>query len=150
MSTYKLFATAKKTAKENNLIQAYGKYNYSSDYVYWDLSLLNNLNIPDEEKQMLIDDLIHYNSMNWYDQPLPSLAFNDWISYAGSQFKTHATRIFNSKGKRIMVIVKVINYHIEKRKKNDYYDNMYRELVGTWDDKTTEYEHREEIELEKK
>ena len=144
---YKLFATAKKTAKENNLIQAYGKYNYNSDYVYWDLSLLDSLKIPEDEKQMLIDDLIIHNSMNWYNQPLPSLAYNDWISYSGSQFKIHAIRIFNSKGKRIMVIVKIIEYHIEKRKKNDYYDRYYNEIVGTWEDKTYKYEHREEIEI---
>ena len=149
MSEYKLFATAKKTAKENNLIQAYGKYNYNSDYVYWDLSLLDNLKIPDEEKQMLIDDLIIHNSISWFNQPLPSLAYNDWINYSGSQFRTNATRIYNKTGKRIMVIVKVIEYHIEKRKKNDYYDYGYDELVGVWDYVTYDYERREEIEIGK-
>ena len=46
-----------------------------------------------------------------------------------------------------MIIVKVVEYHLEKRKKNDYYDNHYGELVGTWDDMTCEYEHKEEIEM---
>ena len=123
MNEYNLFATAKKTAKENNLVQAYGKY--TNPNVYWDLGLLDSLKIPDEEKQMLIDDLIEHNSQSWFEQPLPSLAYNNWINYSGSQFKTHATKIFHTKGKRIMVIVKVIKYHIVKKKKDDYYDNFY-------------------------
>ena len=147
MNEYKLFATAKKTAKENNLVQAYGKY--SNPDVYWDLSLLDGLKIPDEEKQMLIDDLIEHNSQSWFEQPLPSLAYNNWINYSGSQFKTHATKIFNAKGKRIMVIVKIIKYHIVKQKKDDYYDNFYNKLVEMWDDETFDYEHREEIEIGK-
>ena len=39
---YNLFKTAKKTAKENNLTAAVSKY-HSGDYLYYDLSLLDNI-----------------------------------------------------------------------------------------------------------
>lgn len=146
MSGYKLYATAKKTAKENNLVQAYGRNTYNYDYVYYDLSIFDDLDLPEEEKQMIIDELIGYHAITWYEQPLPILAFNNLIAFNG-QIKTHATRIYNAKGKRTMVIVKVTGYHIEKRQKHDYWDDGWSDYMGAWDKIIYDYEKREEIEM---
>ena len=52
MKEYKLFKTAKKTAKENGLVLEDGTYLYKEKRIF-DFSLLDKMDMPDIEKEVI-------------------------------------------------------------------------------------------------
>lgn len=117
---YKLFPTAKKTAKENGLVYS------DRDSIYYNFEVLDNLNaLTNAEKEMLKVDCMKYHAVSWYDQPLPVIVSeNDFKTWHG-QFKTCYNRVFKSTGKRVMVIVTVTDIHLETWERDSRYDRYY-------------------------
>ena len=128
---YKLYATAKKTAKVNNLVPSKREPN-----VYYDFSLLDSINFyEDYEREMLENDIITYTEATWFEQPMPTIILYDNFTHYVGQVRTAYRRVFNRQGKRIMVIVEVTKIHIEKQTRPDLWTQTM----------TTQYSYDAEI-----
>ena len=124
---YKLYPTAKKTAKENGLVYS------ERDDVYYNFAILDNImTIANEQKELLKADCMKYHAVTWYDQPLPVIVpENDYKSWHG-QFKTCYNRVFKANGKRLMVIVTVTDIHLETWERDSRYERYYHK-TDQWD-----------------
>ena len=128
---YKLYATAKKTAKENNLVSSKREPN-----VYYDFSLLDQIKFyEDYEREMLENDIIKYTEITWFEQPLPTIILYDNFTHYTGQVRTAWRRVFNRQGKRIMIIVEVTKLHIEKQTRTSIYEQTMK----------TQYEYDAEV-----
>lgn len=142
--TYKYFKTAKKTAKENNLIISIGT---SGNKDLFDFSLLDTMEISEEEKDVVKEYALKYASVafreSWYGKQ-----FNPFHVCSGNALY-HVKRIYSSNtGKllyRIFILAKIKHisgtrnnvweeYYKNKEYKADngycdpYYDNMDVEI----------------------
>ena len=128
---YKLYATAKKTAKVNNLVSSKREAN-----VYYDFSLLDKIDFhEDYEREMLENDIIKYTEITWFEQPLPTIIIYDDFTHYTGQVRTSWRRVFNRQGKRIMVIVEITKLHIEKQTRTSVYEHTMK----------TQYEYNAEV-----
>lgn len=101
MKEYKLFKTAKKTAKENGLV-------YADNKRIFDFSLLEELDIPEEEKQVMKDaalKTVTAGSKTAYAiKKLDNFHFIDgYVDYSVYKVYSH--------GKRLYCIFEATNVH---------------------------------------
>lgn len=127
---YNLFKTAKKTAKENNLIEAVSRY-YDGNNLFYDFSLFEELKMSDDEKQAIISDTMEHHAISWYSQPLPTICNLDRFTGFYGQITTAAHRVYKSDGRRIMVIIEIIAVNLEKQSRRDVWSEYKTEATYT-------------------
>ena len=130
---YSLYKTAKKTAKENNLIPAVSKY-YGGNDLFYDFSILDNAGLKEEEKAAIIAETMQHHAVSWYDQPLPLILKVDNFTYYCGQIKTAPHRVFKADGRRLMVIIEITAAQIEKQTRHDIWSEL--KTVETFTAKT--------------
>ena len=125
---YDLRKTAASTAKANNLMES-----RKNPGVYYDLSLLEQANIPEDDKQAIIRDFDNSVGVSWFSQPMPTMIQLDkyamkWII---GQTATNIYRIYRKDGRRQMVIVELRKCKFEKGYHKTYHDTMT--VTDTWE-----------------
>lgn len=116
---YKLFKTAKKTAKENNLILSKDFFNNN---VLFDFSLLDTCyNIPDNDKKAIINSALKNvyasNKIDYYGNEL-----DNFYNYDGmSLYNAH--RVYNTHGQRLYVIMELKNLRHRMNERKSIYEN---------------------------
>lgn len=124
---YDLRKTAVSTAKVNTLTES-----RNNPGVYYDLSLLEQANIPEDDKLTIKMDFDNSVGCSWFEQPMPTLCKLDtygkrWIL---GQTTTNVYRIFRKNGKRQMVIVELRKFKFEKGYYPDFHSQMI--VTDTW------------------
>lgn len=115
---YTLYKTAKKTAKENNLIPAVSKY-YSGTDLFYDFSILDDTGLQPDEKDAIIAETMNHHAVSWYEQPLPLLMSTDNFTHYAGQIRTAPHRVYKKDGRRVMVIIEITAAKIEKQCRRD-------------------------------
>lgn len=124
LKQYKLAKTAKKIAKDNNLV-----YSGHND-VYYDVSVFDKLvGLPSEIKELCIKELMEYNRHSWFEQPIPIESIeNRWTTWHAN-YMTSWQRFYRVDGRRIIVIVCVNEVTIAKWTRQSIYDEYHRTEV---------------------
>lgn len=124
---YKLFKTAKKTAKENNL--AIAENNLSTTTTLFDFSELDNINLQDWERELIKADALK-SVCSFSKESFYSGKYNEFESCIGwAVYVTHKVFVKES-GKRlynIMQLVKVFHTHSERNSVYEEWKNAQTE-----------------------
>lgn len=123
---YKLFKSAQKTAKQNNLIIS--DNNISNGKVLFDFTALNSMIISDIEKEIIKNDALKnvcsFSKESFYGSEIDS--FTTCIGYA----LYYAHPVYGKTGKRLYVIMqlaKVQHTHTERKSMYDAWENTKTE-----------------------
>lgn len=113
MKDYKLFKTAKKTAKENGLV-------FADNQRIFDFSSLDELNIPEEEKQIMKEVALKTVTITFNTayciHRFDNFHFIDgFIDYS-------VYRVYDNHGKRLYCIFEAENIHHTSGKRNCVWD----------------------------
>lgn len=119
---YRLFKTAGKTARENNLIIAKSRY-YGGNDLYYDFALFDNLDICEAEKDAIKADLMEHHAITWYEQPMPTICQLDRFTGYYGQIATAPHRVYKQDGKRTMIIIEVTAICLEKQSRHDVWSD---------------------------
>lgn len=127
MKEYKLFKTAKKTAKENGLILADGVETSKEKRVF-DFSLLDKMNIPEIEKEVIWKSAIKTvlaSSRTAYHQH----QFSNFY-WCGGYVDYAIHRVYSVDGRRLFCIFQIAKiHHYNAHRKNVWEDGV----VSTYD-----------------
>lgn len=127
MKEYKIFKTAKKTAKENGLVFADGT-RLSKEKRVFDFSLLDTMKIPDTEKIVIQEcaiKMVSASSRTAYHQH----QFNSFY-WCGGYVDYAIHRIYSSDGRRLFCIFQIAKiHHYNAHRKNVWEDGV----VSTYD-----------------
>lgn len=127
---YEVYRALPKMVRANNLTKAESRYITSSDNIYYDFSLLDEIKFNEDwEREAIERDLMEHHSISWYEQPMPTIIlWNDYTEILG-QIKTAYRRVYRASGKRMMVIVEVTKLRLEKLKRHSIYDRTFEPEV---------------------
>ena len=119
---YKLFKTANKTAKENNLIFADEIYGSKLKRLF-DFSLLDIMTIPDNEKEVLKDyalqNITPSNKTSFYGKLFDNFKACDGIAY----YYIH--RVYSKDGRYLYDIFQLANVKHYSKSRKSVYDKKY-------------------------
>lgn len=127
MKEYKLFKTAKKTAKENGLVLEDGTYLYKEKRIF-DFSLLDKMDMPDIEKEVIRKCAIQTVSAGTRSA-YHNCKFDNFYWCGGyADYAIH--RVYSSDGRRLYCIFQIakINHF------NAHRDNVWEDgVISTYD-----------------
>ena len=124
---YKVFKSAQKTAKQNNLIIS--DNNISNGKVLFDFTALNSIIISDIEKEIIKNDALRnvcaFSKESFYGAEIDN--FTNCIGIA--EYYAHA--VYNKTGKRLYVIMQLVKIQHTHNERKSVYD--------AWESTKTEY-----------
>lgn len=126
---YELGKTAKTMAKRNGLILSPYNSPIHQQNVYYDFSLLDNIQFEnDYEREVIQDDLMKYHTVSWYQQPLPGgIQYDNFTTYY-YHARTVAHKVYNDRlNKRMMVIIELVKIDIDRSSRRDVWSNFETE-----------------------
>lgn len=123
---YQLAKTRQAMAKRNELVEAKSRY-YSSNDLFYDFSLLDTIKWDGEIKEIVENDLMEHHAVSWYQRPMPTIIIYDRFTHFVGQVETAVHRVFKADGKRMMVIIEVTGFHIERQRRS----NVYQKYLET-------------------
>lgn len=126
MKEYKLFKTAKKTAKENGLVVEDGIV--SKEKRVFDFSLLDKINIPDIEKEVIQERAIKTvsaSSRTAYHQH----QFSNFY-WCGGHVDYAIHRVYSIDGRRLYCIFQIVRIHHYNANRNTVWEDG---KVSTYD-----------------
>lgn len=120
---YKYYKTAKKTARENNLVIADGLCGNTEKRIF-DFSLLDSVDISEQEKKTIMSDAVQTVAA-WQKTSLYGKIFDKFTACDG-EANYYTTRVYNKTGRKrlycIYTLVGLKHYHKERK---SVYENNY-------------------------
>lgn len=121
MKDYKLFKTAKKTAKENGLV-------FADNQRIFDFSSLDELNIPEEEKQIMKE--VALKTVTTTFNTAYCIHRFDNFHFIDGFIDYSVYRVYDNHGKRLYCIFEVGNIHHTSETRNCVWDEYDYETIA--------------------
>lgn len=121
MKEYKLFKTAKKTAKENSLM-------FADNQRIFDFSLLDTLEVPAEEKQEMQATALKTVTANF--NTAYCIKSFDNFHFIDGYIDYSIYRVYDSHGKRLYCIFEAENIHHTSGHRKSVWDDYERKSIS--------------------
>lgn len=120
MKDYKLFKTARKTAKENGLV-------YADNQRIFDFSALEELEIPEEEKQAMKE--VALKTVTTTFNTAYCIHRFDNFHFIDGFIDYSVCKVYDSHGKRLYCIFEAANIHHTAGSRNSVYDEYDNKTI---------------------